>query len=515
MKISLIFSVDSMRCTNQAVVLALGVVSFLCLDHDAFASPTTLDVSSNEIRLGLGSDPATSMVVSWVTWDSVLGNSAASYRALVATTPADLDTSSALSVNASSSSYNITDNLRNGSVFTPTTVYNSPLIHHAVVVDLQPNTTYFYKVTVENGLYSPMFNFSTPAPRGSLPAEHVPSVTVICGDVGQTMHSRNTLNAIMEHRGYAKLGALGAVEFGILVGDMSYADGNSTRWDTWGEMMQPLSSHFPMMFGVGNHEIELDYTPGSNYLKAFTHYRNRFHMPGDYEKEVWFDAPPQLYDNWLYAYNFSFQYEYGASYYSYDVGLVHYVMLNTYNTYCSGPGCPQYEFLAADLASVDRSVTPWIVVTMHAPTYNSNVKHPQGTEIATVLINEWAQPLFVEYNVNFVFAGHVHAYERFGHVGLDGKSDPTGRNPLYVTIGDGGNHESLYDEWDPSLGDISAFRNGQYYGYGTLTVFNESVAKWEWRPNPYEGTAVDGVVAINYALLPPQTTSHPRFKVCF
>ena len=35
----------------------------------------------------------------------------------------------------------------------------------------------------------------------------------------------------------------------------------------------------------------------------------------------------------------------------------------------------QYKWLAADLKAVDRSKTPWLVVSMHAPWYNSNVKY--------------------------------------------------------------------------------------------------------------------------------------------
>ena len=35
----------------------------------------------------------------------------------------------------------------------------------------------------------------------------------------------------------------------------------------------------------------------------------------------------------------------------------------------------QYKWLAADLKAVDRTKTPWLVASMHAPWYNSNVKH--------------------------------------------------------------------------------------------------------------------------------------------
>ena len=477
-------------------------------------------VMSNQIRLGLGPSPESSMVVTWVTSRSdfyALARRAApaTFSVFFATDEQDLATNNAAEAVASSQMYNFSDTVKvpNQTIFLVSGNYSSPVIHHAVLEGLSPLTTYFYQVTVEGGDRSKILNFTTVAARGQLPFPGKPSLTVICGDVGQTAHSRNTINAILEHRGYADLAAVGAVEFGIMVGDMAYADGNSSRWDTWGEMMEPLVSHFPMMFGVGNHEIELDYTPGPTYLNPFTHYRNRFHMPGDYSKEIYAQQPTQIVsENWFWGYNYSMQYENGASFYSYDVGLAHYVMLNTYNSFChNGPGCPQYEFLVADLEAVDRRVTPWVVVTMHAPLYNSNERHPQDSEAMTIWFRAWVEPLLIKYGVNFVFAGHVHAYERFGHVGADGQLDPTGQSPLYITIGDGGNHELLFDAWDPAMQDISAFRNGQFYGYGTLMVFNTTHAKWEWRPNPMEGSAEDAVWATNY-FTGPLSTRSPTYQ---
>lgn len=59
-----------------------------------------------------------------------------------------------------------------------------------------------------------------------------------------------------------------------------------------------------------------------------------------------------------------------------------------------------------------------------------------------------------------------------------------GTAPTYVTIGDGGNRESLYNHWAfHRTQPWSAFRNGTRYGFGQLTVFNDSLARWTWLPN--------------------------------
>ena len=55
----------------------------------------------------------------------------------------------------------------------------------------------------------------------------------------------------------------------------------------------------------------------------------------------------------------------GSLYYSFNSAGVHFVMLNSYMDY--NASSDQYEWLLKDLATVDRRVTPWIVVSMHAP----------------------------------------------------------------------------------------------------------------------------------------------------
>ncbi|KAJ0488168.1 putative Acid phosphatase [Helianthus annuus] len=69
---------------------------------------------------------------------------------------------------------------------------------------------------------------------------------------------------------------------------------------------------------------------------------------------------------------------------------------------------PQYIWLEAELKKVDRKKTPWLIVIMHTPIYNSNSAHYMEGESMRAAFESW----FVKYKVDVVFAGHVHAYER-------------------------------------------------------------------------------------------------------
>lgn len=168
----------------------------------------------------------------------------------------------------------------------------------------------------------------------------------------------------------------------LLPGDLSYADLVQPWWDTFGRLVEPLASQRPWMVTQGNHEIEKIPIIQSEPFKA---YNARWHMP--YEES---GSGSNLY-------------------YSFDVAGVQVIMLGSYTDF--EPGSAQYQWLQKDLGKVDRAKTPWIVVLIHAPWYNTNTAH-QG-EDESVKMKAAMEGLLYQARVDVVFAGHVHAYERF------------------------------------------------------------------------------------------------------
>lgn len=168
----------------------------------------------------------------------------------------------------------------------------------------------------------------------------------------------------------------------LLPGDLSYADYDQPLWDSFGRLVEPLASQRPWMVTQGNHEIE---KIALIHTHPFTAYNARWRMP--YEES---GSDSNLY-------------------YSFNVVGVHVIMLGSYTDFDHTSS--QYKWLRSDLKKIDRKKKHWIVVIVHAPWYNSNTAHqgePESDDMKKAM-----EDLLYQARVDVVFAGHVHAYERF------------------------------------------------------------------------------------------------------
>lgn len=168
----------------------------------------------------------------------------------------------------------------------------------------------------------------------------------------------------------------------LLAGDLSYADLDQPLWDSFARLVEPLASSRPWMVTEGNHEIE---TVPLIEPAPFKPYNARYHMP--YEESA---SPSNLF-------------------YSFDTagGAIHALMLGSYADFSAAS--EQFKWLQADLAGLDRSKASWLFAIIHAPWYNSNEAHQGEGEGMRKAMEE----TLYAAGVDAVFAGHVHAYERF------------------------------------------------------------------------------------------------------
>ena len=180
----------------------------------------------------------------------------------------------------------------------------------------------------------------------------------------------------------------------------------------------------------------------------------------------------------------------GALYLSDEAGPAHSLSLCSFIDGGFGPSQPISKWLAADLAAVDRAKTPWLIVIVHAPPYNSNTEHQgEGEPLRAAY-----EAQFVAAKVSAVISGHVHSYER-SHAIANTKVVPDGQGIVYLNIGDAG--ASLYTKWlaTPAW---SAFHSA-VFGHGQLQIVNSSAALWTWHRNQDgEKIVADSTTIVNY-----------------
>lgn len=331
--------------------------------------------------------------------------------------------------------------------------YTSGYIHHCTVGHLKYDTKYYY--AVGTGHTMRQFWFMTPPKVGP----DVPYTFGLIGDLGQSFDSNITLS---HYESNPKAQAV------LFVGDLSYADNypdhDNVRWDTWGRFTERSTAYQPWIWVAGNHEI--DFAPEIGENVPFKPYSHRYHVP--------YRASGSTSPFW----------------YSVKRASAYIIVLASYSAY--GKYTPQYKWLEAELPKVNRSETPWLIVLMHAPWYNSYNYHYMEGETMRVMYEPW----FVKYKVDVVFAGHVHAYERSYRISniayniVNGRCKPVPDQsaPVYITIGDGGNLEGLATNMTEPQPSYSAYREASF-GHAIFDIKNRTHAYYTWHRNQ-DGNAV-------------------------
>ncbi|EOA34655.1 hypothetical protein CARUB_v10022218mg [Capsella rubella] len=419
---------------------------------DTFPSPGGYN-TPEQVHLTQGDHDGSGMIVSWVTPINLAGSDVVTYW--IAPNTTDVKPLKKR-VHAATKSYRFYD-------------YTSGFLHHATLRGLEFDTNYTYEIGTDKSARK--FSFKTPPKVGP----DVPYTFGIIGDLGQTYASNETLYHYMSNP---------VGEAVLFVGDLSYADDHPNhdqrKWDSWGRFMEPCAAYQPFIFAAGNHEI--DFVPTIGEPHAFKPYTHRY--PNAY-KDSGSTSP---------------------LWYSLKRASAYIIVLSSYSPYAKYT--PQYMWLEAELKKVNREETPWLIVMVHSPWYNSNNYHFMEGESMRVMFESW----LVNSKVDLVLAGHVHAYERSERISnikyniTDGLSTPVKdpSAPIYITIGDGGNIEGIANSFTEPQPSYSAYREASF-GHAILEIKNKTHAAYTWHRNQdNEPVAADSIMLLNRYNLPKE-----------
>ncbi|KAG0567486.1 hypothetical protein KC19_7G138400 [Ceratodon purpureus] len=335
-------------------------------------------------------------------------------------------------------------------------------IHTAVLTGLTPSTSYSYYFGSAEAGWSKSTNFSTP------PAVGASSVrAVIYGDMGKAERDNSTIH-------YSEPGSITVVDalakrndYDLIFhnGDISYATGFLVEWDSFLELITPIASKVAYMTTIGNHERNFPdgvsvYTKWDSGGECGVPYETYFPMPTPGRDKPW---------------------------YSYASGPIHFTIMSTEHNWTAGS--EQYNWLQADLAAVNRTVTPWIIFMGHRPAYSTYTAALDVLLGAPVDPNfpPQIEPLLLNGKVDFAVWGHVHNYERTCAVyngtclglptkdsaGFDTYNNAAYKAPVHAVIGTAG--FVLSDPPTNNLPPWSLVRVKDYgYGYiqGDITHLN-------------------------------------------
>lgn len=226
------------------------------------------------------------------------------------------------------------------------------LIHIARLSNLLPNTTYQYKVETAGIFASDTFNFTTAA-------EETDFMFIVGGD-NQPSLVKPVLDSILAEN----------PRFMINVGDLVVDGNNLNYWYKFLGNFREMLGNYVMMPIYGNHEED-----SPTLTKLFQFPSNG--SPDSTNEGHWF---------------------------SFDYNNVHIIGLDVYREFA--PGSEQYNWLKNDLQSIDENIDHRIVY-VHEPAYSSTATHEPNLHI-----RQYLEPLFIEYDVDIVFSGHNHHYER-------------------------------------------------------------------------------------------------------
>jgi hypothetical protein len=369
---------------------------------------------------------------------------------------------------------NTMSSLNKEAVGTPHSFVEEPcpivrVTHNVSLSNLVVGSTVYYTVSGDGVNWSPIFNFLV----FDRTKKDRPLTISLVGDMGVPpscqVSSMNAWKQATQKKEHDFV-----IHFGDIAYNLDYDCGKVG--DNFMRVAQDVAAYTSYVFGVGNHESDPDYTYKA-YLSRYT---------GQYPLAMASRSP-------------------SVRYYSFDAQLVHFVMIDT-DAWIYSPVFPlasvQWKWLNDDLARVDRTKTPWIILIGHRSMYCTKNTDPECNQEAETIRwglqpgNQWGiEPLMLKYGVDLYFGGHTHHYMRTWPVKKNVLMQKNYENPLgpiHIQSGIGGVDGN--DAFELPMREIDAWRDEKYrVSYGRMVIYNHTHIDYKLF-NAADGSLIDQIV---------------------
>lgn len=204
-----------------------------------------------------------------------------------------------------------------------------------------------------------------------------------------------------------------------------------------------------------------------------------------------------------------------APWYSWSSGLVTVVVWSSEHSFVTGS--IQWLWLNATLASINRALTPWVIVTAHRSAYVDSA-NPSLSWAGDLLVSQmmWQHidPLLLAYGVQVHYGGHTHVTQRHCAVfqgqciqnsTRDAAAVNVYRNPnatVFYTLGNAGaNSDTAFS----GNTNYTAWQSSQQ-GYATVTVLGRTALEIRVL-SVVTGEVLDTARIINGEYNPPSSSA--------
>lgn len=329
-------------------------------------------------------------------------------------------------------------------------------VHQVYIGGLNPYTKYFYAIGGSTfTLQGDTNNYFVTSPAFGTPGNYRFWITGDCGN-GST-NQLDVKNKYLQYNGNR------LTDGWLLLGDNAYDYGFDAEYNAkfFNIYQTDIMKQTVLWPTPGNHDYANSYLFQNSHDMA---YYKIFNLPSGGEAGgVWSGT---------------------EAFYSYNYGNVHFISLDSYghefNQYRLFDTLgPQITWLKQDLAA---NTLPWTIAYWHHPPYTMG-SHNSDTEAELDSIRKNVLRILERYNVDFVFCGHSHSYERSklmkGHFGYE-----------------------------------SSFNASQHHLSSSSALYNGSTNSCPYiKNNSDKGTVY--VVAGSAGSLGGQQTSFPHDAMCF